>query len=89
MTIDVTFLDSGREPTCKPNPKYPDGMDVDLRQHALQKYCCRSVPYPAPRCGTYSIKCTVCGIVVAVTVAGRADDPRTVTLPCKAGELNA
>lgn len=83
MTIDVEFLDSGREPQEKPDPKFPDGRDISLLRHALQKGCCSNVPYPAPRSGMYRITCRTCGLRVAVTVAGRADDPRTVMLPCK------
>lgn len=82
MTIDVHFYDSGREPTQKPNPKYPNGIDINLAPQ-LAKSCTRNVPYPAPRCGTYSIRCTVCNFTALITVAGRADDPRTITLPCK------
>ncbi len=84
MTFDVHFIDAGREPQEKPNPKYPDGIDVNLAPHALAKQCCRNVPYPAPRCGAYEIKCRVCGFTGVITVAGRADDPRIVTMPCKA-----
>lgn len=83
MTIDVTFIDSGREPTEKPDPKYPEGQHVNLTEHALQPSCCRNVPYPAPRCGQYVVHCRGCGYRAIVTVAGRADDPRTVQIPCK------
>jgi hypothetical protein len=83
MGIGVIFLDSGREPTRRPNPAYPDGIDVDLRQHALEAACCYNVPYPAPRCGAYHVKCEKCGYVAVITVAGRPDDPRTITMPCK------
>lgn len=82
MTIDVHFNDSGREPTQKPNPAYPDGMDVRLAEPGA-KSCTRNLPYPAPRCGTYSIICRTCAFSAIVTVAGRRDDPRTITLPCK------
>lgn len=82
MTIDVTFNDSGREPTQKPNPAYPDGMDVSCAAPG-QKSCTRNLPYPAPRVGTYSIVCRTCGYTALVTVAGRRDDPRTITIPCK------
>jgi hypothetical protein len=82
--IDVRFLDAGRDPQCDPDPAYPDGRRVSLAEHALQKTCTRNLPYPAPRCGAYSIKCRVCGFVGVVTVAGRPDDPRVVTIPCKA-----
>lgn len=83
MTIDVKFNDSGREPKEKPDSKFPNGRDINLAPHALAKVCCRNLPYPAPRCGTYSIRCRECNFTVLVTVAGRADDPRTITLPCK------
>ena len=73
MTIDVIFLDSGREPQCKPDPKHPDGRDVDMAAPG-DKTCTFNVPYPAPRCGAYRITCRECGLKVAMTVAGRADD---------------
>lgn len=88
MTIDVTFIDSGRESECKPDPRYPDGISVSFAEHALQKTCTRNLPYPAPRCGAYTIKCKTCGFVGALTVAGRPDDPRVVSLPCKARGMN-
>jgi hypothetical protein len=88
MTIDVHFIDSGRDPKEKPDPKYPDGKHIDLAATAVQKTCCRSLPYPAPRCGVYKIKCKVCGLIVAITVAGRPDDPKSVNLPCKAKGMN-
>jgi len=80
--IEVTFLDSGRSPQCKPNPAFPDGMDLDISLGASLT-CTRNVPYPAPRCGVYLIQCRECGYNAAVTVAGRPDDPRTAKLPCK------
>lgn len=82
MTIEVKFNDSGRTAKEKPNPKYPNGMDVSCAQPG-QKACGFSLPYPAPRCGTYSVICNDCKFTALITVAGRADDPRTVTLPCK------
>lgn len=88
MTIDVHFIDHKRRSEEKPNPKHPDGVDVSLSEHVLQKTCTRNLPYPAPRCGLYSIKCRVCGFAGLVTVAGRADDPRTITIPCKAKGLS-
>ena len=45
--------------------------------------CCMNLPYPAPRCGVYVIICRKCGFKAVITIAGRPDDPRTVTLPCK------
>lgn len=83
MTIDVKFNDSGHTATQKADPKYPNGMDINLADNVLQKVCCRNLPYPAPRCGTYSVRCVDCQFTALVTVSGRADDPRTITIPCK------
>lgn len=88
MTIDVKFNDHQRKATEKPNPKYPNGVDIDLRETVIAKSCTRNLPYPAPGCGTYSVLCRTCGWSGLVTVAGRTDDPRTITIPCKA-RLNA
>lgn len=84
MTIDVQFISAGRNATEKPDPKFPDGMTVNLAPHALARTCTRNLPYPAPHCGQYAIKCRSCGLTAIVTVAGRPDDPKIVTLPCKA-----
>ena len=85
MTIEVVFIDSGREPQCKPDPKYPNGQDIEIPRGYIpgSDRCCNNLPYPAPRCGVYLIKCNDCGVNVALTVAGRVDDPRTITIPCK------
>ena len=82
MTFSIIFLDSGREPQCAPDPAYPDGKHIDLAGKAVPK-CTRNVPYPAPRCGVYVITCDECELRAAITVAGRPDDPRSVTLRCK------
>ena len=78
-------MDSGREPQCKPDPKYPDGVLVNLSTHAAQKTCCFNLPYPAPRCGSYVVNCKKCGYRAAITVAGRSDDPNAVIMPCQTG----
>lgn len=87
--FDVVFIDAGREATEKPDPRWPDGVGVDLRSSVIQKSCTRNVPYPAPRCGAYRLTCRRCGFTAVVTVAGRADDPRVVTMPCKARGLDS
>jgi hypothetical protein len=89
MTIDVVFLDSGREPQCKPDPNFPEGKLVNLAPHALAKTCARNLPYPAPRCGSYIITCKKCGYRAAITVAGRPDDPNAIQMPCQSGGLDA
>ena len=48
MMIDVMFLDSGREPKCKPDPKYPDGKPINLATGPMVKTCTMNLPFPAP-----------------------------------------
>ncbi len=88
MTIDVRFIDSGREPQCKSDPKYPDGKPVNVAPNVLAKTCTFNLHHPAPRCGLYEITCRQCGFVALVTVAGRADDPNMITMPCKPKGMN-
>lgn len=80
---DVTWNDHGRESRYSPDPRYPDGFDVDASNGA-EPVCFVSLPYPARRCGSYIVSCRRCGVIVAVTTAGRPDDPRSVTLACRA-----
>lgn len=80
--FDLTWIDSGREPQCAPNPNYPDGIDADVTLG--QRPACRStLPYPARRCGSYIVRCKRCHMSVAITTAGRPDDPRSIMMPCK------
>ncbi len=83
MALTVRWFDHGREPQCEPNPEHPNGIDVDLRQGKAQRGCATDLPYPAKRCGVYLVACERCGYSAAITTAGRPDDPRKVTLPCK------
>lgn len=80
--FEIAWLDSGKEPTCKPDPMYPNGVELDLSMDA-SKACTVELPYPAPRIGMYRIKCRICKLTAACTTAGRIDDPRSVRLPCK------
>jgi hypothetical protein len=79
----ITWRDSGREPQCPANPDYPDGKDLDGSGGASLS-CTVALPYPAKRCGAYLLRCLVCGITAGVTTAGRRDDPRSITLACRA-----
>ncbi len=79
----VEWNDHGREPKCAPNPEYPSGIDVPALDPDA-KACKVSLPYPARRCGYYVVECKKCGIRVGCTTAGRADDPRSITINCKA-----
>lgn len=79
--FDVVWIDGGRSPTQSPDPAYPNGIDLDMSR-GRSNYCELALAYPTPRCGQYIIQCRKCGIKVAITTAGRADDPRSVKLAC-------
>ncbi len=78
----VEWIDRGREPQCAPNPRYPEGVDVDLSLVGAAS-CKVDLPYPAKRCGILRVECKVCGFSVDLTTAGRPDDPRSVKIACK------
>lgn len=77
----VTWIDAGREPQHPPWPQWPDGKDVDASLGATNT-CTVKLPYPAKRCGRYEVRCKACGSSIAVTTAGRRDDPRSVKIAC-------
>lgn len=79
MRHKIRWADRGREPQCPPDPRYPEGKDITSDAKVV---CHVDLPYPAKRCGLWLIKCEVCGVSVAVTTAGRPDDPRSVEVPC-------
>jgi hypothetical protein len=72
--------DNGRMPKQPPDPRYLDGKDVDASQGL--RGCSITLEHPTPCCGWWALKCERCGHVSIVTAAGRADDPRTITVPC-------
>jgi len=80
--MKVEWHDAGREPQCAPNPAYPSGIDVDCSDGA-EATCTSALPYPAKRCGQFSVYCETCGQFIVVTTAGRPDDPRSVKIACK------
>lgn len=79
----IEWRDGFREPQCPPNPRYPQGIDLDVAGDQAAVACVVALPYPARRCGHYEVRCRTCGLSVALTTAGRPDDPRSVRLPCK------
>lgn len=81
MTLTTQWIDHGREPQCSPDPAYPHGKDLDASLGATRT-CSTALPYPAKRCGFYLVHCDVCEQSVAITTAGRPDDPRSVKLAC-------
>lgn len=84
MSIEVSFIDGGRLAQVKPDPAFPKGQRIILTRTAIEKSCTKNIPWPAPRCGFYKIKCMECGYTAAISVAGRPDDPCMVTMPCRA-----
>lgn len=79
----VQFRASGRgKAQCPPNPNFPNGIEVDASMG--EQGCVVALPYPAPECGLWIINCAACGGGgVAITAAGRADDPKSVKIPCQ------
>jgi len=80
--IKIEWIDSGREPKCPPDPRYPDGIEIDMAADA-ELICEVKLPYPAQRCGVYLVHCTQCGLETVITTAGRPDDPCSIRLPCR------
>lgn len=80
--LSVEWLDGRREPRNPPDPRYPEGIDLNY-SIANWPSCRTDLPYPAKRIGDYVITCSRCGLRAVVTTAGRADDPRSVRLKCK------
>lgn len=81
----ITWEDSGREPREPPDPAFPSGVDL-VAARPTGPRCSTPLPYPARRCGLYLVRCTRCSLRVAVTTAGRADDPRSLTVSCRPPE---
>lgn len=69
-------------PQCPSNPDYPEGIDVQSAALGVRS-CKVDLPYPAPERLVWMVTCKRCGYRSAITAAGRPDDPRSVTLPCK------
>lgn len=80
--FSVEWTGTGRKAQVPPNPNLPEGLIVVLAAGKVP-VCGLDLPYPAPEVGRFSIQCRICGIKVALTAAGRADDPRVVIVACK------
>lgn len=78
----IQWLDLKREPQCPPDPKHPLGVDFDISEGA-ERVCSVPLPYPAKRCGVYVVTCDVCRLRIAITTAGRPDDPRSLKVACR------
>lgn len=78
---EVEFHASGRgKAQCPANPEYPEGIAVIAFEG--NGACVAKIPYPAPECGYFAVQCLLCGSSIAVTAAGRADDPVSVRMKC-------
>lgn len=80
----IEFIASGRgKAQCQPNPEFPNGKDIDISE-AGKAACTVQLPYPAKECGHWRVTCVACGRgIIAITAAGRPDDPKSVRIPCK------
>ena len=79
----VEFIASGRgKARCAPDPNFPNGKSL-VKSGGFG--CVVNLPYPAPECGIWKVLCSDCGSRVAITCAGRADDPTCFQMNCKAG----
>lgn len=80
--ITVEFHKSGRgKAQCPADPDFPEGKRI-IMAPADVPMCEVGLPYPAPECGTFLVKCDVCHLSVSVTAAGRPDDPHSLQVAC-------
>lgn len=85
--MSVTFMPSGRgKAQCSPDPDYPNGKSLDIA--AGGPSCMFDLPYPAPECGAFVVQCDTCEMRIAVTAAGRPDDPVSIKVPCQRKTLS-
>lgn len=80
--FEINWVDRGTEPKNPPNPHFPEGIHI-VPVNVAERSCKAELPYPAKRCGYFTISCKRCGIRVACMTAGRPDDPRSITINCK------
>ena len=78
---DIRFIGAGRKAQNPPNAEYPDGIDLDISEG--KPSCSTPIPYPAPEVGKWLVHCKTCDNLSMITAAGRPDDPRSMTIPCK------
>ena len=79
--FELEWISQGLKSSEPPNPSYPLGIKLDVSNGA-RNVCILPMPYPAPCVGVYSIKCTLCGITLGCTAAGRPDDAVQIKIPC-------
>lgn len=83
----VYYRPSGRgKAQCSSDPRYPNGIAVNVSK-PFENACTFKLPYPAPECGMHILECQLCKQSVAITAAGRVDDPSSVTIGCLTNEV--
>jgi len=82
----IHWIDRHVEPHEPPNPKYPNGVDVDISKRDAPA-CSALLTHPAKRCGYWIVHCKACGATAVVTTAGRRDDPRSLRMACKSDDV--
>jgi hypothetical protein len=80
--FSVDWVDKHHESACPADPAYPCGCTIDVALDAL-KACRVQLPCPAARCGMWIVRCRACGFSISLATAGRADDPKSVRVPCR------
>jgi hypothetical protein len=67
-----------------PDIRYPNGIDLSVVPKGHDGgVCLVTLLRPADGIGCWVITCEECGLTVACTTAGRIDDPRSMTMPCR------
>lgn len=81
----ITWVDRGHPPRVAPNPDFPDGVDVDVRESLSLRGCYTPLPYPTghKNVGGWRVECRECGTTAYITAASRLDDPKSAVIPCK------
>lgn len=82
MSFDVAWVSAFRDAEHPADPAYPNGKAVVAVKDQRAPTCHLDLPYPAKCVGQFVVKCRVCGLTTMVTAAGRADDPRSLTINC-------
>jgi hypothetical protein len=78
----VDWIDGHRTSEQAADPAWPDGWAADVALDA-PRACRVELPCPAAGRGMWVVVCTKCGFAFSLAAAGRADDPRSVRVPCK------
>lgn len=90
--IHVRWESLNRKAQCEPDEHYPDGIEIDATTERDRFACRVDIPYPPPhpgQCGLWAVDCDHCQSTFICTAAGRPDDPKSMTVPCRAAARSA